>query len=430
MAVIKKGFVDKLPNQSKKTIFYFDDELKGFGLRCSGETKTYIVQAYVARPDGTRKKVRHKLGRHGVLTAEEARKQAKAVLLQMAGGVDPNAAKRSRTQSEITLRQLFDEYRNARTADGGLRDKTVDVYRGALERCFPDWLDRPAALITKEMVVERYRDIATTEGARSNSGGARAQASQSMRVLRALMNYAKDVYEDAEGASLFSSNPVDRLSKLHRGWSRVPARSDVIEPADLAAWYQGLQALKSNTARDFMLVCLFTGLRRSAALKLKWSNVNFKSKTVTIPASDDKTHKAQKLPLSNEVLLLLEQRKASPTVDLIYVFPGDKPGTHLQEPKSAVNAVKSKSGVYFSMHTLRRTFATTAERLDISYYKVKMLLNHAVSGDVTGHHYVQVDVEQLREPVQQIANYLTEKMGVVNVGVVNVSGIASGARKI
>ena len=45
---LTKSFVEKIDSAPVgKTMFYFDTELKGFGLRVSGNAKTYIVQAWV-----------------------------------------------------------------------------------------------------------------------------------------------------------------------------------------------------------------------------------------------------------------------------------------------------------------------------------------------------------------------------------------------
>ncbi|MBK7837109.1 MAG: hypothetical protein IPJ49_05365 [Candidatus Obscuribacter sp.] len=76
--------------------------------------------------------------------------------------------------------------------------------------------------------------------------------------------------------------------------------------------------------------------------------------------------------------------------------------------QTAIAKVIKKSGVKFSCHTLRKTFATAGESLDISQYKLKYLLNHSVSNDVTAHHYITIDTDQLREPNQKIADFLKE----------------------
>ena len=69
---ISKATVDRLPLAGKgEQIDYFDTELKGFGCRVSTTAKTYFV---LKRVNG--KLTRVTLGRHGVKTAEKARKDA------------------------------------------------------------------------------------------------------------------------------------------------------------------------------------------------------------------------------------------------------------------------------------------------------------------------------------------------------------------
>jgi integrase len=411
MSVVRliKSVVDKLPDAADgKGVYYYDSELKGFALRVSGKTKTYFVQGYIGS-----KKVRVTLGRHGVLTAEEARKRAQKTLGEIAGGSDPNARKRRDRGISVTLSDLFEEYKQARTADGGLRPKTIHIYESALRRCFGDWLEKPASAITKDMVVERYRELATTIGPRSNETGARSQARQAMGVLRALLNYGATAYEDEDGKPLLPDDAFKRLAQQHRGWNKSAVRiDDIIQPEELKPWYQAVMKLPTPVMRDFLLFCLFTGLRRTAAANLKWSNINARTKVITVPSNIDKTGKGQKLPISDYVAEVLARRSATRVIGNDYIFPGEKPGQPLQEPKRAVEQVVHKSGVKFSSHTLRKTFATTAERLDISNTKVKILLNHTLAGDVTAQHYVHVDIEQLREPMQLIANYLKTKTGI------------------
>src|SRR5438477_12960036 len=66
----------------------------------------------------------------------------------------------------------------------------------------------------------------------------------------------------------------------------------------------------------------------------------------------------------------------------------------------------AKSGVPFSPHDLRRTFASIVSRLGdrLSYYTTKRLLNHRTS-DVT-RGYIQFDIEQLRCAMQAVEDFV------------------------
>jgi integrase len=83
----------------------------------------------------------------------------------------------------------------------------------------------------------------------------------------------------------------------------------------------------------------------------------------------------------------------------------------MQNLRYAQEAVIKDSEIRFTIHDLRRTFATIANSLDIPAYTVKMLLNHKMSGDVTAG-YIITDVERLREPMNKINTYILEHANV------------------
>jgi hypothetical protein len=64
---------------------YLDTELKGFGLCVGAKAKTFFTQR-----DINGKTVRVTIGRYGVFTVAQAREEARAALMQMSKGVNPN----------------------------------------------------------------------------------------------------------------------------------------------------------------------------------------------------------------------------------------------------------------------------------------------------------------------------------------------------
>ena len=60
----------------------------------------------------------------------------------------------------------------------------------------------------------------------------------------------------------------------------------------------------------------------------------------------------------------------------------------------------------FTLHDLRRTYATVAESLEVTHLSIKYLLNHRCT-DITGR-YVILDVERLRRPAELIATKILE----------------------
>lgn len=110
MAKLTKRTVDAL-SVTGKDYFVWDDEIPGFGLRVfpSGR-KSYAVQYKVGGRGGeTRRK---SLGLHGVLTAEEARLEAKKWLGDRAKGKDPIAEHTANRTAEM-VEQLCIRYFDA-----------------------------------------------------------------------------------------------------------------------------------------------------------------------------------------------------------------------------------------------------------------------------------------------------------------------------
>src|SRR5690606_26434209 len=171
-----------------------------------------------------------------------------------------------------------------------------------------------------------------------------------------------------------------------------------IQAHELAPWYQGMKQLDNETLRDYLLLIVFTGLRRQEAAKLRWEQVNLKSKTLTI--TDTKNREAHTLPLSDYLYELLQCRKKTSTSE--FVFSGTGADGHIIEPRKQMAKVTAISDVSFTVHDLRRTFITIAESLDIPAYALKRLLNHKMNSDITAG-YIITDVERLRKPMQLIS---------------------------
>src|ERR1700724_2090269 len=90
MARITKKVVDATAPDPERDRFVWDDERRGFGLRVfpSG-AKVYVLQYRTGgRGSQARRRV---IGRHGVLTPDQARDRARRLLTEIADGGDPAA---------------------------------------------------------------------------------------------------------------------------------------------------------------------------------------------------------------------------------------------------------------------------------------------------------------------------------------------------
>lgn len=391
---LTKNIVDKAkPPLNKAQTFYRDEQLKGFALRITANgVKSFILEKLI------NKKVRRiTIGRYGELTVEQARKEAQKLLGKIATGIDPTAEKLSDVARAVTLGATFQDYLKARK---NLKVKTLYDYENIMRRAFSGWQNKPLLSITKDKVARKHAELGSDQG--------EAYANLAMRLLRALFNFASSQYEDDQGRSLITENPVKRLSQT-RAWYRVERRNTFIKAHELPIWYKEVMQLKNKTLRDYLLLILFTGLRRQEAAKLRWENVDMQARTLTI--NDTKNNQQHVLPLSNHLYDLLERRKTSSSGE--HVFSGTGKGGHIVEPRKQMAKIINATGVNFTVHDLRRTFITVAESQDIPVYALKRLLNHKMNNDVTAG-YIVTDVERLRKPMQIITDFLLQQMQANN----------------
>lgn len=406
MALLKltKNKVDDLSyaDHSGQQIFYFDTDLKGFGLRVGYKTKTYFAETKVQG-----KTVRVSLGKHGVVTAEEARKEAKVQLAAMTKDINPNQLQRENRIKSITLNEVYVDYMAARRS---LKPSTKKDYKTCIEVYLKEWMHKPMLDITRDMVESKHKEITEKSEARANLA---------MRFLRALFNFAAE-YRDGKGRVVIADNPVRRLS-AKKIWNKIKLRSNYIQPHQLKAWWNAVWSLKNDptrgttqdreSVRDYLLVLLFTGLRREEALSLTWDNIDFNAKTLKI--IDTKNRLDHELPLSDFLFDLFKRRKNENNSN--WVFPGSGKLGRIIDPRKLMHKVEEMSGVTFTSHDLRRSFASIVNMLghSISYYTVKRLLNHKTAADVTAA-YIQHNPEKLREAMQAVTNFILESVGTMS----------------
>jgi integrase len=388
---LTKNAIAKLALPSKGQAFYRDDTLKGLAVRVTaGGTKTFVLEKLVKR-----KVKRGRLARCNEMSVEKVRKMAQQYLGEIAQGRDPWADRKRDKTAAITLDEAFKDYQAHRR----LKPKSVADYSRVVKIAFGDWRRRALISISREMVAKRFKKLHDENGP--------AWANLCMRLLRALFNFAAGQYADGEGQSPFAFNPVKVLSQT-RAWAKVSRRQTVIKPHELASWYRAVNGLSNTTVRDYLLLLIFTGLRREEGARLRWEDIDFKGRTLTV--ADTKGGRPHILPLPPFILEMLKARQSAALSS--FVFPSEGPKGHLVSPGNAKQKAIDASGVSFTLHDLRRTFTTVAESLDITGYTLKRLLNHAADeADVTAG-YIVASVERLRAPMEKVASYLLSAMGI------------------
>ncbi len=397
MPRISQKFIDrKVQRPTHGQVIYRDNKLIGFGLRVTRGSLSYIVEC---RVNGINRRIT--IGRHGRLNPETARAEAQKLLSEITLGRNPIEDERRSQISKITLGEVLEDYIRCRV----LRPNSIKNFRSIIGRCMADWVSIPITNITKDMVEMRHREL--TRVTRQGTSG-KAQANTAMERLSILFNFAINKYE-IDGQPIFQKNPVDRLSQI-RAWHRITPKQNAIPDHKLAHWYQVVISHKDKKIRDYLLLLLFTGLRRTEAATLKWSDIDLEGRILTIRAEIAKNHNEHRLPLTDFLHSLLAHRKKE-AGQSEFVFSGRSAHGHMVDSKHAIRSIAMKCECNFTLHDLRRTFLTAAENLEVPHYAIKKLANHISRQDVTSV-YVVVNAPRLRVYMERISAHFVKLLGV------------------
>lgn len=380
---LTKRIIETIPHPKQGQVYYRDSLLRGFGVRVGAQSKVFFVEGQV-----NKRTRRVTIGRTDVFVPEVARKKALAILGDMADGLNPNEEKRKQLSEGITLVESFKKLFEIRTY---LSPYTELGYMRTANLYLKTWLKTPLNEITRQMVMKKHQDIAKKHG--------KVTANNAMRHLRSVYNFIAATQDQ------FPPNPVQILTQA-RAWYRETRRRTFVAAYQLPALWKAIMQ-EPAYSRDFLLMALFTGMRRGELMGLNWDNIDLLSRTLHIPKT--KNGDPLDLPLSDFLVKLLQERRKD-TGNSQWVFPGPGRTGHIVETKKFHKRVSEASDIVFTLHDLRRTFITIAESLDVPYYALKRMLNHRINNDVTGG-YIVIDAERLRGPVEQVAHRILEMVG-------------------
>jgi hypothetical protein len=186
---------------------YYDTNVVGLSLRVTGTgVKSFIVRKFM-----NNKAVRTTLGHYPAMTITQARVAARAALNTISSGVNPNHQKAAQRIKSITLQEAMKDYIANRSH--ALKPKTIKDYQILFNSYLSEWTNKELVNVTRSMVVKKHTTIGNKSIYRANA---------TMRLLRAIFNFAMSEYEDSNDVPIITHNPVQ---KIKRNWFKESVRS-------------------------------------------------------------------------------------------------------------------------------------------------------------------------------------------------------------
>lgn len=359
--------------------------------------KAYVCQAKLHGRD-----IRVTLGSNDVWTIGDAREAANRFKVTVDQGVDPRVlAAESRSASEaasadkeakkVVARTAWGAYLKAPHPNWGAthrRDHEIAAQEGGQKPKRGKALTKPAPLAS--LLALHLHDI--TAEVVSNwlqkERAARATAAgNALRKFRTFINwcaehplYKKAVHPDCATAKVVREFAPPKNTK----------EDDALQKQQLAAWFKQVRSLENPALSAYLQGLLLTGSRRTEWQLLKWTDVDFNGKKLTIR---DKVEGQRTIPLTPYLAALL---KALPQ-DTLYVFGSStsKLGHVVGVTKPHAKAMSDAKLPHVSLHGLRRSFSTLSEWLELPVGVVAQIQGHKPSA-IAEKHYKRRPIDLLR----------------------------------
>jgi len=337
----------------KSDVIVFDELLPGFGLRLRGAggqvRKSWIVQ--YRRAGRSRRLL---LGSAEVLSAEQARTAAKKALGAVATGSDPQADKATRrNQDRFTFRAVADDYLRAKQPT--VRPRTfVEMQRYLCGSYFKALHSVPADQITRRDVAARLLVIDRECGV--------------VTALRA-RSHISSFFAWGIAQGLMDSNPVVGAAQL----KPPPARDRVLDDAELSAI---LRACEDDDFGKIVRLLIILGARRTEVGGLRWSELDLNRGVWLLPRERAKNAREHLLPLPALALWILETVPRVMNRDCLFGERSAGGFTLWAAAKSALDARLADQVRKWTLHDIRRTFATRLCDLGTAPHVVEQILNH------------------------------------------------------
>ncbi len=407
MPKLTKRLIDTLrPGQFDLVLW--DDALPGFGVRIKPSGKgAYIIQYRNAE----RRSRRFTVGRVEVLTPEEARLSARALLSAVTTKKADPAGERDKVAATPTIAVLVDLYlKDGPAAKPEKKASSWATDASNLRRHVVPLLGRRhLSALTKADIQRFQRDV--TDGKTANDEktgkkrgraiveGGPGTAARTTVVLGAMLQWAV-----SQGYR--QDNPAKgvKLNKLQR-------RERFLSTGELAKLGDALGAAEKHGANKLSLAALrlllLTGCRKNEILSLRWEHVDFERAALRLP--DSKTG-AKVVPLGAPALVVLADLKSKAPAPRdpkgpAYVFPAAKgEGHHVGLPAVWRKVAKAAGFHGVRIHDLRHGFASIAVADGASLYIVGKVLGHTQAA--TTERYSHLDLD----PVRAVADRTSRKI--------------------
>jgi integrase len=372
--------VERAKPPSHGRVEFFDSSFGGLALRVTEKGhKSWSLHFRI----GGRLR-RYTIGSYPAIKPAEARRRAQQALDRVRDGVDPIEEKRANRTAPSTgnFAMLARDYLERKQKN--VAPNTYRVTKHTFERDLLPSLGHRAITSITRADVHRVVDAVLARGSRVHAN----------RVLARLRTFLSWTVERGE----LPVSPAEGI----RPPTKERARDRVLTNDEMRWLWSACDAYDSMFA-PLVKLLLLTAQRRDEVARLEWSEIDFKSRTWTMPREKTKSDRIHEVPLSDAAIEVLH---SIPRVSdrIVFTITGTTPVSGFSQAKRRLDvemmkvrrrwlglpesstAEKTPLSVQipnWTLHDLRRTSATGMARLNFPPHVVDKVLNHT-SGTIRG----------------------------------------------
>lgn len=419
----------------KQQSLYWDARAPGLGLRVTASgAKSYIFES---RLHG--RTLRVTIGDVRTWSIGKAQIEATRLKTLTDQGIDPrqeraqqraaaDAAQVAAQRAAVTLGDAWNAYIESRkdkwsahhvrahvklASAGGTEKKRGKgtAVAGPLAKLMP--------LLLSELTAARIAEWLEKESADRPTS-----AALSYRLLRAFIRWSQD---KAEYRGLIPNDAYTARAVREALPDTRAKQGDSLQREQLKAWFNAVQSLTPVTS-TYLQALLLTGARREEMACLRWDDVDFKWRSLTIR---DKVEGERTIPLTTYLAsLLLNLKRINETPPLLKQLkrtndpqPEWKPSEwvffskaaangRIQEPRIPHNRALEMAGLpHITLHGLRRSFGTLCEWVEVPSGISAQIMGHKPSA-LAEKHYRRRPLDLLRKWHDEIEAWILQQADI------------------
>ena len=374
---LTKKFIDQIESQTRPQLFH-DAKVTGLQLRVSPTgRKTFYL--YFRTKSGKQK--RPKLGDYGILTVEQARDTARAMLGEISKGIDPTERHHVNNLTLINFFEIFDKNHISKH----VKSSTAKTYHSLFKSVIAPSLGRQLLDdITRSHVEEMV----------ARNDNRRTTANHALVLLRLILDKAQQwefmssMRNPCANVTKFKTQAKERFLTDNE-IARLVATLDQFEAASLAP----------KNAITIVRLLMMTGCRKNEITRLRWDELFLDEGVLKL--KDSKTGKKE-VTLSDDASQILA---AAPLNESDYIFPGRDGIEPIQGLQKIWHRIRREAGLQdVRIHDLRHTFASVAVSSGTPLYEVGRLLGHASIQST--QRYAHLERSRLKDSLNKFSQKL------------------------